>query len=190
MAINKKYKIRKRATSCVACKREYEDGEPIRSRLLFREGEYLRRDFCVACWENKAHTPALSVWTTIFRCPPEAEEKPLQKEGAEELLRRLIEDDDESHANTLYILAVMLERKKIFIENDVQHSDNETKIRVYEHRKTGETFLIPDPELKLSTLARVQAEVVAQLNGEKESQDAPQQTTDPQPTARNEDGIP
>ena len=37
------------------------------------------------------------------------------------------------------------------------------KVRVYEHRKTGETFVVPDPGLRLDELEQVQQEVIALL---------------------------
>jgi hypothetical protein len=36
-------------------------------------------------------------------------------------------------------------------------------IRVYEHKKTGETFLIPDPKLGFDQLSQVQTEVAEML---------------------------
>jgi hypothetical protein len=59
----------------------------------------------------------------------------------------------------MFILAVMLERKRELVERDVQERDDGTRIRIYEHRRTGEMFSIVDPDLKLSELAPVQAEV-------------------------------
>ena len=59
----------------------------------------------------------------------------------------------------------MLERKRILAERDIQTNENGTMVRVYEHRKTGETFLIPDPRLQLSQLEKVQEEVISMLGG-------------------------
>ena len=76
-----------------------------------------------------------------------------------------MEGEDPAKLNTIYILAVMLERKRILAEQDVQIREDGAKVRVYEHRKTGETFIITDPGLKLTELTSVQAEVVAMLGG-------------------------
>jgi hypothetical protein len=98
--------------------------------------------------------------------PPEIkDDEPLKKENAESLLRRLIEDDDSENAPVIYILAVMLERKKILVEKDVSIDEDGTVHRVYEHKKTGETFLILDPQLKLDRLQDVQERVVELLGG-------------------------
>jgi len=47
----------------------------------------------------------------------------------------------------------------------VQTREDGVKIRVYEHKQTNETFIIPDPELKLAELTHVQEEVVLLLGG-------------------------
>jgi hypothetical protein len=59
----------------------------------------------------------------------------------------------------------MLERNRLLVERDLQTNDQGTLIRVYEHKKTGETFLIPDPKLRLDQLEVVQQEVITLLGG-------------------------
>ena len=40
-------------------------------------------------------------------------------------------------------------------------------IRIYEHRRTGESFIVLDPRIRLENLSDVQSEVVALLSGTK-----------------------
>ena len=53
----------------------------------------------------------------------------------------------------------MLERKKILIEKSVSYNEENKKIRVYEHKKTKESFIIIDPELSLSEIEPLKEEV-------------------------------
>jgi len=163
--INQKqdWDVRARSDVCVKCGKPFEDQEEFYSRLTFGEEGYKREDFCKACWEAAA--PALSIWQGVFRLPPPPPPETLKKETAESLLRKLIEEDNPAHANTIYILSVMLERRRLLVERDVQVREDGVKLRIYEYRKTNETFVIPDPELKLAELAHVQEEVVAMLGG-------------------------
>jgi hypothetical protein len=80
----------------------------------------------------------------------------------EALLRRLIEEDRPDQINARYVVALMLERKKILKQVD-SRSENEGKLLIYEHAKTGEVFFVPDPQLRLDQLDAVQAEVYAWL---------------------------
>ena len=108
---------------------------------------------------------ATGVWKGVFHAPAPSPDEPLKKETAESLLRHMMETEDERHGNAIFILAVMLERRRILVERDVQTRDDGVKIRVYEHKKTNETFIIPDPQLKLAELTHVQEEVVLLLGG-------------------------
>ncbi len=112
--------------------------------------------------------------------PAPPPEETLKKETAESLLRQFMEDEDASRRNAIYILAVMLERRRTLVEKDVQVRKDGIKVRVYEHRKTGETFLVPDPELRLAELGHVQEEVVALLSGREPMASAPQQESAPE----------
>jgi len=177
------WKVKKSAKACRKCGEAFQDKQRIFSRLLYNEGEYIREDYCEKCWDPK--DTGLSSWKTLFILPLPPSEEPVKKENAESLLRKLMKEEDETNLNTIYILAVMLERKKILVERDVQHRKDGVKIRFYEHRVTGESFMIPDPELKLADLEKVQEEVVKLLDGKSRNtslsgNEHPQSGTSPQ----------
>lgn len=159
------WNIKSRSDACQSCNKAFEDDEEFYSRLEFAAEGYTRRDLCSVCWTDAARRGALSVWKTIYKVPPPPAPEALQKETAESLLRKLMETEDHANLNTIFILAVMLERKRLLAERDVQVREDGVKVRVYEHKKTGETFMIADPGLKLAELQTVQAEVVAMLGG-------------------------
>lgn len=165
--INQKqdWDVRARSEACSKCGKPFADLDEFYSRLSFGEEGYKRDDFCTDCWAQVADEPAVSIWQSVFRLPPPPPPETLKKETAESLLRKLMEEDNPAHANTIYILAVMLERRRLLVERDVHVREDGTKLRVYEYRKTNETFVIPDPELKLAELEHVQEEVVAMLGG-------------------------
>jgi hypothetical protein len=142
--------------------------------LTFGEDGYIREDFAEEKWEEQMAEGALSVWRGVFRLPPPPPEDPLKKETAESLLRQFMEEDDPSRGNVIYILAVMLERRRLLAEKDVQVREDGTKVRVYEHKQTGETFVIPDPGLKLAEIEQVQEEVVTLLGGKRPGAEDPE----------------
>jgi hypothetical protein len=77
------------------------------------------------------------------------------------LLRKLIEQNDPRYAPAGYILAVMLERKRILKVKE-QITREGRRVFVYEQPKTGDIFTIADPALRLDQLEQVQRDV-AQL---------------------------
>jgi hypothetical protein len=160
------WQIREPATACAACGGAFADGAGIVSRLAFEPPEGYRRDDCCArCWTDARREGAVSVWRGAYRAPAPPPPEPLRKETAESLLRRFMEGDDPARRDAIFVLAVMLERKRLLVERAVTFEPDGRKVRAYEHRGTGETFVVTDPQLRLSDLERVQREVVVLLGG-------------------------
>ncbi|MFA7256600.1 MAG: hypothetical protein WC047_03390 [Kiritimatiellales bacterium] len=158
------WQIKRRSDLCAGTNEPFADKEKIMTRLLFMDGEYVREDYKLSWWNEHNLDHGLSAWKSVFRVPPPPTEV-VKKESAETLLRKMVAKEDADDTNAIYILAVMLERKKILVEKNVQIREDKTKIRVYEHKKSGETFLVVDPELKLAEIEKVQEEVVGLLGG-------------------------
>jgi hypothetical protein len=157
------WNIQSRGHGCEACGKSFADKEPYHT-LLFDEKAGLRRsDVCVACWQSKFNDGAkenkdfMSHWQGVYEAPPPPTEA-IQKETAETLLRKLIEKNDPQYAPAGYILAVMLERKRILKVKEQFVRDGQ-RIFVYEHPKTGDIFTIADPDLHLDQLQQVQHDV-------------------------------
>lgn len=151
--------IKSRARTCALCEEPFADGSTIYSCLRRGEEGYERLDIAEACWEKAPKDQLISFWKSVYRAPPPPAEEPLRKETVETLLRQYMSREDFSRLEVVYILAVMLERKRVLVERDVQRSDDGTKLRIYEHRQTGEMFTIPDPELRLDQIGEVQQQV-------------------------------
>ena len=66
-------------------------------------------------------------------------------------------------ANACYVLAVMLERKRVLKQVKTEQGPK-GRVLIYEHNATGDVFIVPDPQLRLDELENVQGEV-AQLLG-------------------------
>ncbi len=159
--LNTDWNIKPRSSACAQCQTEFEDLQEYVSTLLFTEEGYARQDHCLNCRAaNPVGGPRLvSQWRGVFQKPPLPAPEPLNRENVERMLRDLIERQEESRRNVIYILAVILERRRILIERKVEKQPDGKLIRVYEHRRTGETFLIIDPQLLLDQLEHVRAEV-------------------------------
>ena len=132
-----------------------------------KSGELLRRDYSLAGWAEvePALGASFSVWRSEYEAVrTEARPEIAEKESAETLLRRLCEEDSIMTENTRYILAVMLERKKQLKQTGTRETEEATFL-VYEHSKSGEVYIIRDPELKLAQIEEVQKEVSRLLAG-------------------------
>jgi hypothetical protein len=177
MAFAETWHVRSRGRECAATQRAFVDGETIVT-ALFPDPEssgYLRRDYCAEGWESRPDDgeKVFSFWRTTYTAAPVQEPSAVEKLSAEEILQRLVEEDEDHTENTRYILAVMLERQKLLRETDSQRTPSGI-LRVYEHRKTGEVFIVKDPDIPLSEVEAVQNEVFILLENNGRAPAAPE----------------
>jgi hypothetical protein len=160
------WSIRSRAHTCAVTGRQFEDGESFHTTIYFdpEENGYVRRDVCAEAWAQEVEQrKPVAAWKTIYsRVLAEAKPEITPKEGAQALLQRFIEEGDPRTENARYILALMLERKRQLHQTAEKEVDG-AKMLFYENKKTGEIFIVRDPELKLSEMADMQDEVATLL---------------------------
>src|SRR6266478_5570037 len=136
--------IQSRADACTVCQRPFADKEAYHTLLGVDAAAYTRRDLCGACFANSSRDGVVSYWQGEYKLPPPPPPEAIQKETAETLLRKLVESTDPSHAAARYILAVMLERKRILKHRDTDHKKDGGDELVYEHGRTSESLTVPD----------------------------------------------
>ncbi len=159
------WSIQHRAEACAVTGQPFAEGEEFYT-LLFRDGDGFRRqDLSEAAWRQRnENLQPFSFWRSRFEPPPAAPPETLPKENAEELFRRLVTAKDGKNANACYVLAAMLERKKILKQIETETGEN-GRVLIYEHAKTGDVFVVPDPQLHLDLIEPVQDEVARLLQG-------------------------
>ena len=161
------WNIQSRAHACGACGRVFHDQETYHTLLFDEKAEFRRLDICQACWQKQYSEGArdrkgfVSYWQGIYEAPtPPADA--IQRETAESLLRKLIELNDPRYIPAGYILAVMLERKRLLKIKEQLFRDGH-RVFIYEQPETGDLFTIIDPNLQLNQLEQVQHDVAALL---------------------------
>ncbi len=161
------WNIQSRAHACEACGKAFADQEHYHTLLFDEKHDFRRLDVCEGCWARQFSDGArerkgfVSYWQGIYEAPTPAPEA-IRKETAETLLRKLIELDDPRHAPAGYILAVMLERKRLLKVKE-QLLREGRRVFIYEQPGTGDLFTIIDPALQLNQLEEVQRDVAALL---------------------------
>ena len=161
--------FRSRSNQCKDCEIAFADEQPYHT-ILFRGIESLeRQDMCPTCWgkaykANPKDTQGyISHWQGIYEVPPPPPPEAIQKDNAETLLKKLIEQNNPDHTEACFILAVMLERKKVIKNKDQIRQEDGKRMLIYEHTKNGDVFTILDPALKLTELTDVQTKVAELL---------------------------
>ena len=164
------WNIKPRGGACAVCGKAFEAGEECVSALFNApDAGFERRDYCVGCWDKRPDGDApFSQWQGAYAPPrgEQARKEPIAHETAEDLLRRLIDIGDPANVNVVYILAVMLERKKQLIERSAVPVEGGI-MRFYEHKASGDTFQILDPQISLDAIGDVQRQIIEMLGPRK-----------------------
>ena len=162
------WNIQSRGHICGECESEFDDRKACHTLLIDDDHKYRRVDLCDACWEANYAEGAnhrkgfISHWQGTYEAPPEEPQDVIEKNTAETLLRKLIKTNDDRWREASYILAVILERKRLLKVKEQLHEEGK-RIFIYEQPANGNLFTIPDPNLKLEELEQVQIEVAALL---------------------------
>jgi hypothetical protein len=154
--------IKHRADACAVTQRPFAPGEYFYALLFHDADGYRREDLSEEAWLNRnENIKPFSFWKSRYE--PLRRPEALAGENAEQLFRRLIGLTNPPE-NACYVLAVMLERKRILKQVTTESSSGGRHVLIYEHSATGDVFIVPDPQLRLDELETVQDEV-AQLLG-------------------------
>lgn len=156
------WNIQSRAHACEACQQPFTDKQTYYTLLLDGTPDLRRSDVCESCWQKQTTdtpnpTGLISRWQGTYESPAPVVEA-IQKENAETLLKKLIELNDPRYIPAGFILAVMLERKRILKVKEQIVRDGKRTI-IYEQPKTGDVLTITDPALHLNQLEQVQRDV-------------------------------
>lgn len=162
------YSIKSRSHRCNLTDAPFQEGDAFVA-AIFPDPEsdgYLRRDFSLAAWTDaqESETP-FSFWKSHYKPPVREEETRVTSRDPETLFAKLVEDNEEHTENARFILAVMLERKKLLRETDTQQLPN-ALLRIYEHRKTGDVYIVKDPQIALADIDNIQEEIHRLLDPE------------------------
>jgi hypothetical protein len=186
------WNIQSRAHACEACTRPFADQQPYHTLLLDAAPDLRRLDICEPCWQKqfagdaRSRAGFISHWQGVYEAPPAQPVEAIQKETAETVLRKLVEQNDPRYAPAAYILAVMLERKRLLKVKE-QITRDGRRIFIYEQPGTGDIFTIADPDLHLNQLEAVQHDVAQLLeHGLNPPAPAPETPAVPEPASDSE----
>lgn len=164
------WSIQSRADRCARTGKPFDEGEVFYT-LLHRDGAELRReDICAVAFaalaeETKKGIAPFSFWRSKYDPPAPAAVETVTKADAETHLRRVLaEGPPPEKAAVAYLLAALLERKRIIKPVAVPPGgEGSTRVLAYEHTKSGEIFLVPEAAPSFEEIARLQTELASML---------------------------
>lgn len=155
------WNIRERAAFCTATGKPFKEGDVFYTMLFEEKGELVRKDLSEEAWTlRNDNIHPLSFWRSIFKEIPQEEKEALRREDAESELRKLLDQNKPENEKLCYLLALLLERKRIFRARE--HATlNDQPVIIYEHSETQETFVVPEKNFRLSEVEALQSELKA-----------------------------
>ncbi|MEI9961153.1 MAG: hypothetical protein WDM76_08535 [Limisphaerales bacterium] len=130
------WNIQSRAHACEACAQPFADKQSYHTLLLDAAPDLRRSDICEPCWQKQFARRRAQSRRGSSRIGREFTKHPapvvdaIQKETAETVLRKLIEQNDPRYAPAAFILAVMLERKRILKVKEQNHARRPADFRL------------------------------------------------------------
>lgn len=160
------WNIQSRAHTCHFTHHHFVEGESYHTVLLEARNGFERLDLSTAAWKEHGgeigtRAGFVSHWMGTYQPPAAVAPEAIRRDDAESLLRALLERRDARYGAAAFILAVMLERKRL-LRMKGQSKEGGKRVLLYEQPRTGDVFAVTDPDLQLSQLESVQRDV-AQL---------------------------
>lgn len=151
------WNIKGRSEQCAETGHPFQEGKVFYTILEETKEGIQRKDLCAEAWNKISGKPAF-FWRSTFKTAPAKAPETINKQDAESELRRLLNLDARENDKLCYLLALLLERKKILRAREKTELEGE-KVIFYEHSDTQETFIIRETDFKLSDIENLQTEL-------------------------------
>ena len=156
---SQEWNIKVRSLVCQVTGRSFVEDETFYTVLTETPEGLQRTDISVEAWDGyQLPADVVSHWQSEFKPDPAVAPEAVRKEDAESELRHLLENLAPENHKTCYLLALLLERKRILKARE-KIVRNGQKIVVYEHARTQETLLVPEIDFKISEVAGLIEEI-------------------------------
>ena len=155
--------IPKRGSHCSSCNSLLEPETEYGSVITSADG-MVRKDYCSSCCEQTEG--GLAHWRGVV--PKRMKEEPLPKDREERalvLLKRMLGDEEASHAEA-FVLALYLHRKKMLHLRQEMTRDEGQVYFLYEVVDTEEMLAVPKVKISSSEVDQLQKKVAVILKPE------------------------
>jgi hypothetical protein len=135
------FEIQRSSRLCAATERKLEPGEVFYSVLESHGADLIRKDFASEAWQGPPE-PALAWWKSRVPDPAATRAKLAPNEVLLELFDQLVGQPE--HVDTLYVLSLLLIRRRVFREEGVVVGENGAgEVLEVQCAKRGETYRVP-----------------------------------------------
>ncbi len=165
----KDYNISKTAGLCTTCEKQLEPEEDFVAVLRDTTDQFLREDFCIACWDAADKPEGADIFGIWHSKVPTAQEKKkllIDDDLLINFFRRLDGESDEMKITFRFVLALVLMRKRLLIYDRLERRDDGDEVWLMHLRGSDETHEVLDPKMDEDKIAEVSGQLGQILNGE------------------------
>ncbi len=155
--------INRGSKSCFLCEKLFPEEEIYFSALYDEKNMFIRKDFCVVCWDKKCDAAIFSHWKTKVPKKPEVVQKYANIDIFYDLFNKLENENDLSRVNFRYVLSLYLMRKKI-LKLISSHKSNGNEYLVLLNVKEGKETEVLKPRLTKEEVVSVTDEIGKLVN--------------------------
>ncbi len=148
---------------CSLCEKSFPEEEVYLSALYDENNEFLRRDFCVECWDKRENENSFSYWKTKISKKPEKVEKYAKVDVFYDLFSKLENEKEPSRVNFRYVLSLFLMRKKV-LKLISSHKSDENEYLVLHNVKEDNDTEVLKPKLSEEEVLAVTDEIGKLVN--------------------------
>ncbi len=166
----KEYNIARSAGHCARCEKTLEPNEAFMATVVEQDGDLVRRDWCLACWNGGDHGNAgelFGQWRAVVPEPTARKRLFVDDDVLMNFVVRLAGDADESRQAFRFVLTLVLMRKRLLTYLRSRRDDEGREIWTLRQRGGGEHEVV-NPELDEDRIAEVGAQLSEILEGDLE----------------------
>jgi len=165
----KEYNISKTSGQCTSCSKTLEPQEEFVATVREGEEDFVREDFCAACWDSHRmeQTPDLfGIWRSRVPKPQEKKKLFVDDELLISFFERLDGADDENKISLRFVLALVLMRKKLLVYDGAGKQPDGKEIWKMHFKASDQTHSVIDPHMDEDKIAEVSRHLGEILQGE------------------------
>ena len=142
-------KIVKSDRHCHSCEMNFAHDQEIHSGVRIADHQFVRADYCTACWPEIDASDFYSFWKTSYYDPAVAEAEPPEHfSPLRQTFYEALENTDRVQLAVAYLAAQLLRRQKVFrLIKESEGEDGEAKIALFSDRLGGRLIEVKDPDL-------------------------------------------
>ena len=157
------WEISKVGPHCEGCDRSFDEGDALFSALYDEQTEFVRRDYCPACWEKVDQGRVFSHWRTRTPTKDAPPKRFVDDDVLLSFFARLDGEEDRLKINFRFVLGLLLIRKKLLKFTRVRRQ-GEIEFLVLQDKREGREVEVRNPELTEEQVVTVTEECGKLLN--------------------------